>query len=150
MTAGVEAMTSSEVAAVAESEFDATLISVPKGAATQTEDYQLALIGGGEKRDAPLTEVKALMYAVLEDAIRCYLSPAQRLREEAEHWMESGQRRWVFSFIVICETLGLDPTAARRALRQMRHKQTPADELKCRRRRVRHYPVSLAGRRVKA
>ena len=77
-------------------------------------------IGGGESRSAPYTGTKALMLAVLEDAIRSYLSPEPRARGEAETWVLSRQRRSVFSFIVVCETLGLEPKAVRTALRRLR------------------------------
>jgi len=84
-------------------------------------------IGGGESRTAPYTGTKALMLAVLEDAIRSYLSPETRARGEAESWVVSRQRRSVFSFIVVCETLGLEPKAVRAALRRLRAQQiTPA------------------------
>src|SRR5262249_27012631 len=68
-------------------------------------------------RTAPYTGTKALMLAVLEDAIRSYLSPDQRARGEAESWVLSRQRRSVFSFVVVCETLGLEPKAVRAPLR---------------------------------
>src|SRR4030095_9569014 len=66
-------------------------------------------IGGGESRTAPYTGTKALMLAVLEDAIRSYLSTELRGRSEAEGWGSSRQRGSVFWFIVVCETLGLEP-----------------------------------------
>lgn len=85
-------------------------------------------IGGGEARSAPYTGTKALMLAVLEDAIRAYLSHEPRARAEAEQWVISRQRRSVFSFAVVCETLGLEPKAVRAALRRLRTQQvTPAD-----------------------
>jgi hypothetical protein len=80
-------------------------------------------IGGGESRTAPYTGTKALMLAVLEDAIRSYLSPEPRACAEAEGWVMSRQRRSVFSFVVVCETLGLEPKAVRAALRRMRAQQ---------------------------
>jgi hypothetical protein len=67
--------------------------------------------------------VKGLLHAVLEESIRCFLGSDQRLRTEAEQWIESGDRRWAFSFVTVCEALGLEPTAVRVALRRM---QTPA------------------------
>ena len=77
-------------------------------------------IGGGEARCAPYTGTKALMLAVLEDAIRAYLSPEPRARVEAEQWVLSRQRRSVFSFTVVCETLGFEPEAVAAALLRMR------------------------------
>lgn len=86
-------------------------------------------IGGGESRSAPYTGTKALMLAVLEDAIRSYLSSETRARSEAEGWVLSRQRRSVFSFIVVCETLGLEPKAVRTALRRLRAQQVTPDHI---------------------
>jgi hypothetical protein len=86
-------------------------------------------IGGGESRSAPYTGTKALMLAVLEDAIRSYLGSETRARSEAEGWMLSRQRRSVFSFIVVCETLGLEPKAVRAALRRLRLQQVTPDHI---------------------
>ena len=86
-------------------------------------------IGGGESRSAPYTGTKALMLAVLEDAIRSYLSTEVRARSEAEGWVTSRQRRSVFSFIVVCETLGLEPKAVRVALRRLRAQQVSPDHI---------------------
>ena len=86
-------------------------------------------IGGGESRSAPYTGTKALMLAVLEDAIRAYLSPEPRAHTEAEGWILSRQRRSVFSFIVVCETLGLEPKAVRDALRRLRVQQFSPDHI---------------------
>lgn len=86
-------------------------------------------IGGGESRSAPYTGTKALMLAVLEDAIRSYLSHESRASAEAEGWVLSRQRRSVFSFVVVCETLGLEPKAVRTALRRMRVQQVGPDHI---------------------
>lgn len=86
-------------------------------------------IGGGESRSAPYTGTKALMLAVLEDAIRSYLSHEARACAEAEGWVMSLQRRSVFSFVVVCETLGLEPKAVRVALRRMRVQQVGPDHI---------------------
>lgn len=81
-----------------------------------------ALLGicGGEHRGLPLFGVRGLMLAMLEDAVRSYLGSDPLGRAEAQAWIDSRQRRWVFSFATICETLGLEPSAARLALRHMR------------------------------
>jgi hypothetical protein len=86
-------------------------------------------IGGGEARTAPYTGTKALMLAVLEDAIRAFLSPEPRARVEAEQWVFSRQLRSVFSFTVVCETLGLEPKAVRVALRRMRVQEVGPDHI---------------------
>jgi len=77
-------------------------------------------VGGGESRAAPCIGIKALMLAMLEDAMRAYLGPEDRERHEAALWMASGRSQWVFSFAVVCETLGLEPSAVRAAVVRMR------------------------------
>jgi len=81
-----------------------------------------ALLGicGGDGRGLPLSGVRGLMLAMLEDAVRAYLGSLPRCREEAEAWIESRTSLWVFSFSTVCETLGLEPPAVRVALRRMR------------------------------
>jgi|SRR5579862_3599906 len=71
-------------------------------------------LGGGEPRCAEYTGTQALMVAVLQDGIRDYCGVGGRCTE-AEQWVRSN-RRGVFSFAVVCETLGLDPSAVRLAL----------------------------------
>ena len=80
----------------------------------------LASIGGGESRRGPYTGIKALMLAVLDNGITCYMSRIPRLRSEAEHWVNSPRTRSPFSFAVVCETLGLEPDAVRVELRRWR------------------------------
>ena len=72
-------------------------------------------LGGGEPRQGEYTGTKALMLAVLEDGIRSFCGRAGRLRSEAQDWVRSNERA-PFSFLVICETLGLNPQAVRQAL----------------------------------
>lgn len=60
--------------------------------------------------------IKSLMLAVLEDAINCLHSSQILLRTKAEHWIASREHRYVFSFAVICETLGLEPSRVRRSV----------------------------------
>lgn len=82
-------------------------------------------IGGGEWQGVPLFGVRGLMLAMLEDAVRSYLGAFSRDRVEAEAWIASRQQRWVFSFVTVCETLGLEPTAVRLALHRLRASPTP-------------------------
>lgn len=70
--------------------------------------------------------VKALMLAVLEDGIRSLLSEVPQIRAEAEYWVTSNQRRSPFSFAIVCECLGLDAEAARRAILGMARQGRPA------------------------
>ena len=79
-----------------------------------------AAVCGGEPRSAVLSGIRGLLLAVLEDGIRSYLSPVPEVRAEAEYWVGSGRARSPFAFVVICETLGLEPTAVRTSLERMR------------------------------
>lgn len=60
--------------------------------------------------------LRALMQAVLEDAINKLDSPIPTLRAEEERWIMSRESSYVFSFAVICETLDLDPVAVRQSV----------------------------------
>lgn len=80
----------------------------------------LRSLAGGEPRSGQLTGTKALMLAVLEDGIRSYLGGSRTLAEDAEHWIQSPRQRSPFSFVVICEILGLDAAAVRATLREMK------------------------------
>ena len=66
---------------------------------------------------------KRLMLAVLEDAIRYYQdnwfsrnSKRKRIFDETEEWIVTPDSDWVFSFVHVCETLGLSPAYLRRGL----------------------------------
>lgn len=113
------------------------------------EDYHfLGALIGGEFRAEPYTGTKALMFAVLEDGIRNYLSGKVRLREEAERWVHGRQARSVFSFVVVCETLGIEPTALAKALRRLKSSRTTAGVIGrnrpvVRSRRARAYPPAF-------
>lgn len=88
----------------------------------RVRDGELAALldaGGGEARGIPAYGVRALMLAMLEDAVRAYLGSEQRGRVEAAEWLHSGRSRWVFSFTTVCETLGLEPAAVRAALQRL-------------------------------
>jgi hypothetical protein len=74
---------------------------------------------GGVPHSAPYTGIKALMLAVLEEGILCYLGRDERARREATDWIASHGRRSPFAFSVLCETLGLEPSAVRIALRRL-------------------------------
>jgi hypothetical protein len=88
--------------------------------APETTMNLYAVLSGGEPRRAAFNGVKALLLAVLEDGIRSYLSAVPDVRAEAEYWVTSSRTRSPFAFVVICETLGLEPTAVRTALARMR------------------------------
>jgi len=68
-----------------------------------------------------------LMLAVLDEAIRSYQryvsssrQRGRRLFREAEEWFASDAATWPFSFVVICETLDLEPDYVRAGLRAWR------------------------------
>jgi hypothetical protein len=86
------------------------------------DDYSglQGMLSGGEPRSSALSGIKALLLAVLEDGIRSYLSPLKGVRAEAEDWVRSGRTRSPFSFVVVCETLGLEPDAVRHAVERLR------------------------------
>jgi hypothetical protein len=76
------------------------------------------------RRASPIEPEKALLLALLQDAVECYqkYSAAQDRvgREqfaEAERWLMGGQNDWIFSFNNVCDLLGLDPQYLRRGLR---------------------------------
>jgi hypothetical protein len=90
---------------------------------TLSADFQAVVTANGDSRSAMLSGVKGLLLAVLEDGIRSYLSAAPDVRAEAEYWVSSGRARSPFAFVVICETLGLEPSAVRSALERMRDRR---------------------------
>ncbi|HKA52401.1 MAG TPA: hypothetical protein VKJ47_01940 [Candidatus Binatia bacterium] len=74
----------------------------------------------------------ALMYAVLEDAVRCFTKQfvekkvrTRHLAEEAEAWFRSDDERWPFSFVNICAALGLDAQYLRQGLAHWRQQHPP-------------------------
>jgi hypothetical protein len=71
-----------------------------------------------------------LIVAVLEDAVDCYQKyalarepKARQLFEDAAEWIESDDRRWPYSFVSICDVLGLNPEYVRRGLREWKDRQ---------------------------
>jgi hypothetical protein len=87
---------------------------------------RLQPVTGGESRSGQLTGTKALMLAVLEDGIRSYLGGSKIIANEAEFWIHSPRRQSPFSFVVVCEMLGLDPDAVRKTLRRMKSENVSA------------------------
>jgi hypothetical protein len=73
----------------------------------------------GTRRDALVCGERALMLAVLEDAIRCLQAPGPRARRaavEAAEWIRSVDLEWPFSFENLCAALELDAGRLRTAL----------------------------------
>lgn len=86
---------------------------------------------------------KALLRAILEDAIHCYRkyestqSRAGRERfREVETWIMGSGNDWIFSFANVCQLLGLDPAYVRQRLRGQKADRTP--QAKPRQRSRRH------------
>lgn len=79
-----------------------------------------SVLGGSAPQASNFNGTKGLLLAVLEDGIRSYLSTVAEIRREAEYWVNSSRARSPFCFVVICETLGLEPAAVRCALERLR------------------------------
>jgi hypothetical protein len=70
---------------------------------------------------------RALMLAVLIDAVNCALTPKPRNgrvrnlsgKLDAQAWMAADDRDWLFSFVNICRVLDFDPDYVRLGIRRM-------------------------------
>jgi hypothetical protein len=100
-------------------------------------------LAGGEPRGGEYCGLKALMLAVLDNAVQNYCGPAGRPRTEVARWLAARNSHSPFSFKTICEVLGLDPDAARRAIRGLRECMPPPAQ----KRRMRPNSRSRAARR---
>ena len=77
--------------------------------------------GPGERR---------LMRAVLKDALAVLFKyeatqdrRGLRLLAEAQHWLESDDADWPFSFVNVCDALGLEPSCVRERVARCRAAQ---------------------------
>ena len=68
--------------------------------------------------------------AILEDALRCFqnncdakIGSRKRLFQEAEQWLCGEGGEGPFSFEMVCETLGIEPSFLRNGLREWRRQQ---------------------------
>ena len=75
---------------------------------------------------------RTLMFAVLEDGIRCYLvnmnatRPSLRQRfEEARAWIENREDVGPFAFETLCNTFDIDAETLRKRLRTMSARRLP-------------------------
>lgn len=89
---------------------------------------------GERSDDSAVRPIKRLMLAILEDALRCMHKNAhakngthRRMFRDAERWLCSDNDNVIFSFTVVCETLGIDPEYLRSGLRHW-HKGTALGE----------------------
>ena len=81
------------------------------------------------RRRKDLTGEQRLMCAIIEDAVDTYLKHAaaqyrhhQALFDDAERWIESDDRSWLYAFETICDYLGVDAEYLRRGLRRSKDK----------------------------
>lgn len=106
---------------------------------------QRATVAEGLRRDpgigiaAPVTGERRLVAAILGDALheilrtpeiasRQDLRKAEQSRGEARAWMESDDRISPFSFLTVCDVLGLDPDYVRsRVARRLRARHVRRD-----------------------
>jgi hypothetical protein len=78
---------------------------------------------GGWSASEDLPSIKRLMLAVLQDALECFAGrtactrglTTRRSAQEAADWVADTNYIEVFSFNSVCEVLGLDAAAVRRA-----------------------------------
>ena len=82
------------------------------------------------RRKTILEPEKALILAVLEDAINCFQDnvlaesgKAKKLFDEAEEWVFDEGGEWIFSFRNVCEHLGFNPEYVRRGLLRWKEKK---------------------------
>ena len=73
------------------------------------------------RRSEPVQPERRLMLAVLSDAIVLSQTQGPRLTqhrdlEDARRWILADDRRWPFSFVNVCDTLGIAFEPLRRAL----------------------------------
>ncbi len=76
------------------------------------------------RRRASADGERRLMVAILEDAVDVYRKQAgardrkrRLLFMDAEEWIESPDRSWIFSYENICDVLGIDAAYLRKGLR---------------------------------
>ena len=84
----------------------------------------------GCRYDASLDPEKRLRLAVLEEAVNDFQrnvlasgAEAQRSFRNAQTWFEADDQRWPFSFVRICQAIGLDAAYVRAGLRRWRDAQ---------------------------
>ncbi|MGH7874606.1 MAG: hypothetical protein ACREQO_20645 [Candidatus Binatia bacterium] len=81
----------------------------------------------GFRRQAPLEPERELVLAMLEDAVVCFQKYLGSTREkerrifaETEGWFGSDDREWIFSFLNVCDLLGLDADYLRKGISRWR------------------------------
>ena len=78
------------------------------------------------RRNFVLSPEKKLMLAILEDALAQFQEHVRRrdaLFAEIENWISDEDNDWPFSFVNVCEGLGLDPAYLRQNLPGWKNKK---------------------------
>ena len=93
--------------------------------------FQHEKVQGVQRGSAIDQALRALMFAVLEDAIACDQSAHAKLVQEAEEWINS-DNDGLFSCTNICEILDINPGCVRKGLEQWKARQigAPPEERK--------------------
>ena len=77
---------------------------------------------------SPTQPEKTLMFAVLLDAVECFQKyagrEANRLFKDTDEWIFEDDHEWPFSFINICEAVGMDPEYLRKGLSQLNRERS--------------------------
>jgi hypothetical protein len=117
-----------------------------------------AQVSWGVRWDADTSGPRALMLAVLQEAVRSIEEGrrqrrfrAHRLAAEAGAWVRSDRADWPFSFLNICEVLGFDADALRARLLSGQTDAAPRGRVRWRspiRRRTRLWPCRAPGTRL--
>ena len=89
----------------------------------------------GPRGDSDFSPEKALMLAVLEDAIRCFQeyfrttrARPRMLSRQAERWIRTRDWNWPFSFNNVCDALSIDPECMRDALLRMKYDRLMSEQ----------------------
>jgi hypothetical protein len=86
---------------------------------------QLEPLVGGRRDGGAGSGERALMRALMQDAVLCLVGAAApaneraQLADEARCWVLSRSRDWIFAFENVCDALGIDPDYAREKLLAM-------------------------------
>ena len=99
---------------------------------------QLEPMLGGVRDEGVGSPERALMRAMLQDAVLCLVGEAapanerERLAADASYWVSSRSRAWLFAFENVCDALGIDADYARTHLLRLADARRPAAAGGCR------------------
>ncbi len=90
-------------------------------------------VTSNEMRRLELMGEFVLVQAILREAIRTYQkfavrkgTRANRLFREVDDWFSAEDRQWFFSFVNVCDVLGLEPSYIRTGLKLWRERRLSA------------------------